>query len=481
MVVNKIVKNSTLYTISAFIQKGSGFLLLPVYTAYLSPADYGSLNLIASITGFLSILLLVSLNGAANRYHFKYQTAKGRSAVWGTILLMVFFNSLFWGLIIILFHGILIDPLAEGVPFYPLLLLAVLGTMLSPMYLLYQQWLQCMQDGVKYAINLFWNFVLQTILNLVLLIIFHQEVFGIILSTFIVSFLFFLYSMIKFLPHVSLSFDEKIAKSAIRYSLPLIPHSISGYLSVMLDRILLNRMVGMQQVGLYSIANQFGSILNIVTSSINQAFTPWLYEKMEQQYNEDNFQSIYKFAEMSNVLCCFIAYLITMFSPELIQLMASDSFYSSWQPIIFVSFGYVLNGLYFFFSKSLFLSHTKYVMIISISTVALNLLFNLILIPRFSYLGAGLAFALSQFASSVISLVLSIKLMPMLSYYWKKMYLATILSFLICATVFLFQEMDSIWIRLLSKVVLTLVVLGSILYIYRNSLQLFLNQIIKNK
>lgn len=481
MAVNKIVKNSTLYTISAFFQKGSSFLLLPVYTAYLSPADYGSLNLITSITGFLSILFLVSLNGAAARYHFKYQTAKGRSIVWGTILLLVLFNSLFWGLITILFHRSLLEPLAEGIPFYPLLLLAMLGTMLSPLYQFYQQWLQCMQDGVKYTINLFLNFLLQTILNLVLLIIFHQGVFGMILSAFIVSSLFFLYSMINFLPHVSLHVNRGIAKSALRYSLPLVPHSVSGYLSVMLDRVLLNKMVGIQQVGFYSIANQFGSILNIVTSSINQAFTPWLYEKMEQIYSEDNFQSIYKFAEMSNVLCCFIAYLITMFSPELIQLMASDAFYSSWQPIIFISFGYVLNGLYFFFSKALFLSHTKYVMIISISTAFLNLIFNLILIPHFSYLGAGLAFVLSQFASSVISLILSIKLIPVLTYHWKKMYLATIMSFIICTTIFLFQEIDSIWIRLLSKTVLTLAVLSSILYLYRSSLYLFLNQIIKKK
>lgn len=479
MAVNKTVKNSALYTFSALLQKGSGFLLLPLYTAYLSPKDYGTINLINSITGFLSLLFLVSLHGAASRYHFKYQTVKGRSMVWGTILLLVLFNSLFWGLITILFHESLILPLAEGIQFYPLLLIAIIGTMLSPLYLFYQQWLQCIQDGMRFTINLLSNFVLQVLFNLVLLVVFHQGVFGMILSSFAVSFIFFVYSMIRFLPHVTLRYNKEIAKSALNYSLPLVPHSVSGYLSVMLDRVLLNKMVGIQQVGLYSIANQFGNILSIVTSSINQAFTPWIYEKMEEKHSADSFKSIYKFAEMSNILCCFIAFLITMFSPELIQLMTSKSFYSSWQPIIFVSFGYVLNGLYFFFSKSLFLSHTKYVMIISISTAMLNLLFNIILIPRFSYLGAGLAFTISQFVSSIIALVLSIRLVPILSYSWKKMYLVTILFFLICTTIFLFQEIGSIRVRLLLKMVLTLVILGSILYLCRNSLQLFLNQILK--
>lgn len=165
MTVNKILKNSSLYTFCALLQKGTGFLLLPIYTTYLKPEDYGIMNLITSITGFLSILFLVSLHAAAARFHFKYVTSKGQAIVWGTILLMVLFNSAFWGLICIIFHDALLVPLAEGIPFYPLLLLAILGTMLSPLYLFYQQWLQCTQDGLRYTLNLMCNFLLQVFLN----------------------------------------------------------------------------------------------------------------------------------------------------------------------------------------------------------------------------------------------------------------------------------------------------------------------------
>lgn len=149
--------------------------------------------------------------------------------------------------------------------------------------------------------------------------------------------------------------NKEISVAAFKYSLPLIPHSVSGYLSVMLDRILLNKLIGIQQVGLYGVANQFGNILNLFTSSINQAFTPWLYQKLEKENESSNYKSIYKFAEISNVLCCFVALVITFFSPEFIRLMTTDEFYSSWQPIVFITFGYVLNGLYFFFPNLYFL------------------------------------------------------------------------------------------------------------------------------
>ena len=68
MAINKILKNTSLYTLCALLQKGTGFLLLPIYTTYLKPEDYGTMNLILSVTGFLSILFLASLNGAAPSY-----------------------------------------------------------------------------------------------------------------------------------------------------------------------------------------------------------------------------------------------------------------------------------------------------------------------------------------------------------------------------------------------------------------------------
>lgn len=481
MAINKILKNTSLYTLCALLQKGTGFLLLPIYTTYLKPEDYGTMNLILSVTGFLSILFLASLNGAAARYHFRYTMTKGQAVVWGTILLIVLLNSLFWGLVFIIFHDILLTPLTEGISFYPLLFLAILGTMLSPLYLFYQQWLQCVQDGVKYALNLISNFLLQVSLNLLMLIVFHQGVLGMILSSFIVSVVFFLYSIISFLPYVTLRINKKIVVSSMEYSMPLIPHSISGYLSVMQDRVLLNRIVGIQQVGLYSVANQFGNILNLFTSSINQAFTPWLYQKLEKVDESSSYESIYKFAEMSNVLCCLVALLITMFSPELIQLMTAEEFYSSWQPIVFITFGYVLNGLYFFFSKSLFFSHTKYVMIISIATVILNFIFNVIFIPHYGYVGTGLAFLLSQFVSSIISLILSMRLVPYLRYHWKKMYLSCIIFFLLCISIFFFQLIDNWWLRLIIKIAYTISVMSLIFFIYRDSLRLFKSQILNRK
>lgn len=53
MAINKILKNTSLYTLCALLQKGTGFLLLPIYTTYLKPEDYGTMNLIDTVQNFV--------------------------------------------------------------------------------------------------------------------------------------------------------------------------------------------------------------------------------------------------------------------------------------------------------------------------------------------------------------------------------------------------------------------------------------------
>ena len=70
MAIPRILRNSGLYSFVSFLQKGAAFFLLPVYTAYLTPEDYGTLSVIQALVSFFSIFLLLSLDGAAARFHF---------------------------------------------------------------------------------------------------------------------------------------------------------------------------------------------------------------------------------------------------------------------------------------------------------------------------------------------------------------------------------------------------------------------------
>ena len=86
-------------------------------------------------------------------------------------------------------------PLARGIEFYPFLFIALLTTIVNPLYLYFQTYLQTIQDAKRYAINMLTNFGINVSLILILLIIFNKGVLGILYANLITAILFFLYSI----------------------------------------------------------------------------------------------------------------------------------------------------------------------------------------------------------------------------------------------------------------------------------------------
>lgn len=445
---------------------GLGFILLPLYTHYLTPSDYGILSVITAITAFLSRLFLMSLHSAASRFHFNSDKTDYRAKVWGTTLLMVVANSIIWGILLIVFHKYLIDPLAKEIPFYPLLLLAILGTMLSPLYLFFQQWLRNTQDGIKYSMLSISYVIFNTILNLFCLVVFKMGVLGMVLSTFLISLFFFIYSLWAFTPKLNVKFDRGIGVGTIKYAIPLIPHNLIGYWSGAIDKLLLNNMSGAASVGLYGIASQFGGVINVFEDGVRKAFSPWCYQILSVGDNK-GYGKLYTFADISVLLYCIIAMIISLFSPEVISIMTSEPFKLAWQPITFICFGYVFRGLYFFFCQPLFFSHTKYVMLVSLSSLIVNIACNILLIPILAEIGAGLSLFISMVALSISALIISRNKEPQIHFHYIRMILMTFIFMLLSMAVFFFEKIDILIYRLGGKFFLVGVLILLSIYCYR--------------
>ena len=467
-----ILKNSFLYSFVSFFQKGIQFLLLPIYTYYLTPDDYGVLNVILSIVSLLSVLFLLSLHGAASRFHFLEEYANKKKKLWGAIVVIVILNSATLGTMAILFHTFLIDPLAKGIGFFPLLFIAILTTILNPLYLLYQTYLQTTQDGKRYSINMLVNFLLNVGLILFFVIIEKKGVIGILFANLITAIVFFFYSIIAFLPKIKLSINKTIAKQSLKYSAPLIPHSVSGWIMAMIDRLMLNNLNGTYNTGIYSAGYQIGSSLNAVTSSVTQAYSPWFYQNIQSIEGKNK---IFMFAEKFTFLYCVIALILALFSPEICKLMLNAEFFEAYKVIPLVAFGYVYSGVYSFFISTLFLKKTYFVPIVTFTSAFIGVILNIFLIPRLGIIGAGFSCYISFFVSAIMAYILSKR--ENISFNFFKTIGVSILFFVISMVIYLPLSYEKMWI-------LKICILLSIVYIFiYNNKQLinkFINQIKAN-
>lgn len=462
----KVLRNSGIYSLVSILQKAIGFILLPLYTAYLSVYDYGVLSLVTAMTGLLSVFFLLSLHGALSRYYFEYKSDSLKlnqfiSTIINFDLLVCSVLTVF----LIVFKDYLIIPFAKGVDFYPYLFVGVIIVFLNPIYLLFQTMLQTQEKAKVYAKNQLFFFISNLILTILFVVVLKMKAFGVLTALLLTNMFFFIYSLIYFMPIMKYGISKSILKEVLQYAFPLIPHSLSAWSITMIDRFFINNLINTSNVGIYNIGFQLGSIINVISLAINSAFVPWFFDKMKNK--EDNNSQIIKFAEFINLFVCIIALFISLFSQEILSIMVSKNYQQGWKVVPFICFAFAFNNLYFFFVNPLFYNKngTKYIPIITIVSAVFGVAFNLILIPRFGFIGSAIANIVSWFLTSIIALIISHRI-EKVDYNFIKMFGLVFLFFGLSLLTFVLANFDGI-LSFVLKLFLTLVVIFTVWLIKR--------------
>lgn len=420
MKLPKIVKNSALYSVVSLLQKGISFFLLPLYTAFLTPEDYGTVNVVLAVSSFMAVLVMMALNGAATRFHYKNTDESYRKVLWGTITTIVVANSIGWGSVFFVFHHYLVDPFIGEIDFYPYAVLALANTIITPLYILFQSYLQARQEALHYSINTLSNFLVHVGLAVLFIAYFRLGALGMLLANVLTSLIFFIYVLITYVPKIKIGINRDVAKSSFKYSLPLLPHQISIWSAGSLDRLFLNDIKGKATTGLFSVAQQFGQIVGTLAFSVNQAFVPWFFESIEQ--GKEGIRKIQKMGNCAVLGYCIVAFAISLFAPEVLDIMVSENFREAWRIIPFITFAFVFHGVYFFFINVLFINDTKLVFVVTMTGMVVDIILNILLIPIWGYYGCGIAFLMTYFTRSIMAMILSIRKNKEIRYNYVTMY-----------------------------------------------------------
>lgn len=418
----QLLKNSLIYSISILFQGGVVFFLLPLYTSYLSATEYGIIAVLSSLTGFLSMFYLLSLHGSATRFYFDHsEDEQKNNELFSTLFLFLLGFGLFLSVIFFLFHSTLLDPFLEGIAFYPYSLLVLVSVFLSSFYLLYQAILQARQKAGKYGIINFIYVFTNSFLIILFLVFSSLKVTGVLIAPILTNLIFFIYICIDIFLKQKIHFNTQILKECLKYAIPLLPHSLFTWAMLTVNKIFLNNMESTALAGVYDIGFIFANLINILAWAINQAYVPWFFSKMKEK--EINSQQIVKFAHDATVFYCFFAFLLSLFIKEILPFFVTDEFNSAASIVPILAFGYVFNGLYYFFVNPLFYNKksTKYVSFCTIISAILNIALNLLLIPKFGIIGSAIGTLISLVISSILALIISRKI-EHLPFNWRKMY-----------------------------------------------------------
>lgn len=377
---NKVIKAGIWYTICNFLVKGLTFITMPIFTRILSSNDIGYFSNITSWFGILSIITTFEMYSSINIARFKYKkdldSYISSNLFLGTLMTLVIY------IIVLIFKNFFVKFF--GMSFLYINILFI--------YLLSYPAIEMLQvkNRITYNykstifISLF-SSITSTIISIIFVFIFKDKLLGRVLGNYIPMILISV-SVYVLLLIKGKSISPKYWKFAITISFPLMFHLLANNLLNSSDRIMITNIIGPSATAKYSVAYSCSMILSILWSSMNSAWGPWAYEMMEIK----NYTKLNRASKLYFLFFCFIAIIFALFAPEILYILGGDKYMTAVYVLPPVILGCVFQFVYsFYINIEYFNKKQKYISISTIFAALINIILNLVFIPKFGYVAAA--------------------------------------------------------------------------------------------
>jgi O-antigen/teichoic acid export membrane protein len=394
-VVNKeIGKRFILFGLANVIAAAIPFLLTPFLTRALSPEEYGYISLFEAVIQLLAPLIIFGGDGFYSSNYFKGTKQRAKELQFNLLLLPLTLSSF-------LFLAIFITYLfAEAGSIYGsnfILLLAPAVFFQSICALMYSKLQMEGSAGIYLGVKVSGPIVGGLIT--VWLIYFENWSADGRLLGIVVAFAFSaLWCLVIHIQEdiFKLKASLELIKKAMSFGKGMIVHSWSGVLFFASDRVILGYMSGVQDLGAYAVALQFGLVMAIVQTTFSQIWTPFMLKKLESECCSAD---ILKYEIIAMTLLSILGGVIALLIKPFYFLLIGEDFHYAQDVAYWVVASYFMLGLYKVFTVYFFYSqNTRTLAKITFSVALFNVMLTIVLIKVFGLTGAAIA----TFISSVI-------------------------------------------------------------------------------
>lgn len=388
----ELIKDMFLYMGTTLVSKAVPFLLLPILTRYLSPSDYGYVSTFTLYVSIVSLITQMATHGSVQVYHFSIaenqRAHHSFNAIW-----VIIFSSLFSLIVILLLHKMLVD--LTLIPF-DWLIVGLLCAFFDSLSLLLMSLLRITREVWAYGVLEIARTAIGMGLSILLLIYWNKSWQSRVSAIFITSAVFFLISFLILFKkkYVTFSFSLEAIKEHFSFGFPLLFHGLGALAVAFANRFFLNHYVGLVATGIFSLAFQLASLIDVIGISLNTAIIPKMYEKLSQK-------NLDKFKLTRLLYCIFLFYLLSAFiistlGTGILNAFFPKSYAECARYIPYIAFGFAFQGMYYLVSN--FISFSKKTKYLGISTALVSFIsttLNFYFIKKYGVSGAATATFLS--------------------------------------------------------------------------------------
>lgn len=404
--IKEFFKNSFIYTIGTILTRGISILLIPIYTRYISPTEYGIIDIFVVLASIINLTIALEITHAIARYYQVAETDLKKAiytstAFWFTILVYILYFIISY---------ILSDTftifILDNVEFKIIFLLASLSIATNGIFYFVQNQLKWQIQPKNSVVVSVINALVLMCVAVFLLVFMKLKVESFFIAQTIANIVASLFAIYFAKSSYMLLFDFVTFKKMIKFSAPLVLSGVAGFISVYIDRIAIKDLLGFENLGIYGVAYRFSAVTGLVMVGFQSSMTPLITKYYKEKSTPMDVSNIF------NIFSLFALFVVAgsiVFSKEIFVLFTTPDYYgaSSLVPLL-VMVGF-FSTMYIFTPGIYIAKKTKYIVYITISVAILNTVLNYTLIPIFGLIGSAYATLISSIIGFLIWAFVSYK------------------------------------------------------------------------
>lgn len=391
----RLIKHSTIYAIGNISRQLIGFVMLPVYTRYLTPADYGVIGLLTFSVSLLEGVFGARLGQAMPKFYFEQEEQRQRNAIISTALMVT------GGISAIVTAAVFFvrNPASEvlfGTSSYGnvlgLFAVLLLTNALESQSVVY---LQILRKPMLFVSISLMRLGVQLFLNILYVVHLKLGVYGIAYSSVTSGVLFAIALSVYTFFRTGVRFDVKMAKQMIIFSWPLWLAGIAALYISSSGRYYIRIFSSLTDVGLYELAAKFGAMLTLLVS---QPFSRFWETERFNHYKKANSADIFRSVfQVYGTLLALTVLGISLFAEPVIRVMAGPEFHAAYLAVPFLTVSALMRCLTDYCNFSFLVTgQTRWISRNHYITAAAVTVFCLALTPTWGFVGAAAGLMLAE-------------------------------------------------------------------------------------
>ncbi|MDH4103327.1 MAG: oligosaccharide flippase family protein [Thermoleophilia bacterium] len=415
--LRRLGKHSAIYGLGGLVSRILAVLLLPLYTRYLSPSDYGKVETLIALSTVIGIVLRMGIHSAFFRFYFDSPEPEARRLVLRTSFWFTMGMATIGLVVGLALSGVISSLLFGSADDSELVMAALVGLWAGMNYEQVTSLFRVEERSVAFVSASLTNIFLTIGATLLLVVALDKGPIGVIVGNFTGTLIVYAVLIAYRREQLGLQFDRGLLRRMNHFGIPLVPTALFLWVTNFSDRLFLVKLADTEEVGLYSVGVRIASALVLLLTAFRLAWPAFAYSIEDDAEARRTFGYVLTYLVL---LTTWVATALALLSPWIVDWIAAPAFESSSRVVGPLAFSTVAFAAYIVVAIGVGRAkRTQFNWVVTGAAAAVNVALNLLLIPSYGMMGAAIA-TIAAYATMFVGMAWWAQRIYPVPYQWRR-------------------------------------------------------------